>query len=129
MQLILINVYQLFIDKEIILGNCDEDTVMYYDEKFKLIKNDDDICLGASDDKNEDSNLTLNDCNRNNKIINMRNIKSNCKPTKKVTTTINPTPTFKSVWIYNESTDKCLYGLEYADEIPTYEKWDNSSNL
>ncbi|ORX78471.1 hypothetical protein BCR32DRAFT_247105 [Anaeromyces robustus] len=59
------------IDDEIMLGNCDEDTVMYYNEKHKFIKNDDDMCLGAGDNK-YDEYIKLNEYNYQWYIINTK---------------------------------------------------------
>ncbi|KAG4081821.1 hypothetical protein H8356DRAFT_1438271, partial [Neocallimastix lanati (nom. inval.)] len=94
-----------YVDNQIILAKCDENALMIYDEVSKFIKSD------------------------------------NIKPTKKINTTTTTTTYYyyyyynkilhqhlNQLWIYNEYTEKCLYAPEYEDEIPTYEKCDNTDN-
>ena len=121
------------IDDEIVLAGCDENALMNYVDASKFIKSND-MCISIIDDLNDNDFLRLTKCDRHNKKIFWEI--SNKKPTKKIntttttttTTTINPTPTSKPMWIYNEYTEKCLYAPEYEDEIPTYEKCDDTDN-
>jgi len=119
------------INDEIVLSECDENTAMKYIEAPKLIKNSN-LCLSVIDDNNESEYLMLKNCDRNDKklifdIQVRRPNKKNIITTTTSTTTINQTPTSKPVWIYNEFTDKCLFGPEYENEIPTFEKCDNTN--
>ena len=122
-----------YVDDQIILANCDGNALMIYDDVSKFIKSDN-MCVSAIDDLKEEEFLKLTKCDRHNKKIFWEI--SNRKPTKKINTTttttttktINPTPTTKPIWIYNEYTEKCLYAPDYEDEIPTYEMCDNTEN-
>ncbi|KAG4082270.1 hypothetical protein H8356DRAFT_1387100 [Neocallimastix lanati (nom. inval.)] len=122
-----------YVDDQIKLAKCDENAIMKYDEVSKFIKSDN-MCVSAIDDLSDEEFLRLTKCDRHNKKIFWEI--SYKKPTKKIntttttttTTTINPTPTSKPMWIYNEYTEKCLYAPDYEDEIPTYEKCDNTDN-
>ncbi|ORX48719.1 hypothetical protein BCR36DRAFT_371207 [Piromyces finnis] len=118
----------LAINNEIVLNKCDENNVMKYIEASNLKKSNN-MCLNIIDDENDPDYLTLKNCDRNNKKLIFRLL--NKRSTKKATTTIiiiNQTPASKPVRIYNEYTDKYLYGPDYYGETPTYEKCDITTN-
>ena len=51
----------------------------------------------------------------------MWTIKKSLPKLKHTTTTIyKPTQTSTVAWIYNESSNSCLYGPDYENGIPTY---------
>jgi len=125
-----------YIDNKIKLDECNENSILYYDEVLQFIKFNG-KCLNIITDKNNsvnDSNLNLENCKRKNE--NMIWEISNVIPTKKTSTTTTttkittkPTPTITSVWIYNEYTNNCLYAPDFENESPTYKTCENSDDF
>ncbi|KAG4082338.1 hypothetical protein H8356DRAFT_1386383 [Neocallimastix lanati (nom. inval.)] len=116
-------------NNELILSDCSDESVLYYDDIFKNLEISD-KCIGIIDENNSDSYpyINLENCETNSNILWDF---SDVIPSKAVTPTktTTSTPTASSVWLYNENTELCLHVFGYEGNIPTYEECGNTDDF
>ncbi|ORX97067.1 hypothetical protein LY90DRAFT_709632 [Neocallimastix californiae] len=116
-------------NNELILSDCSDESVLYYDDIFKNLEISD-KCIGIIDENNSDSYpyINLENCETNSNILWDF---SDVIPSKAVTPTktTTSTPTASSVWLYNENTELCLHVFGYESNIPTYEECGNTDDF
>lgn len=107
------------------MGDCDDNAIFIYNNIYKSIESNKyrDKCIGnknIADNEYILNKITLYDCSKE-----VRNDQKWIIKKSLPETSYESTKTNSVVWIYNESSNSCLYGPDYENGIPTYSECRN----